>query len=163
MDDDCRPDPSWTYELVMSFIQMHEAIILSGMTYAIGDTEFDKIHDKEGTLNGRKFIDEDFLLYGPTCNLSVTRTVANTLAFDTSYPEAACEDVDFCLRALQNGYKICHAPSRKVLHDYGYGDYCCNAKTIMKRAVNGTLVVRRYCRNVFQAIGHIMRKRKKSL
>ena len=128
LDDDCRPDPFWTYELVMSFIRMREASILSGMTYAIGNTEFDKTHDREGTLNGRTFIDEDFLLYGPTCNLAVTRTVANTIAFDTSYPEAACEDVDFCLRALQNGYKICHSPSMKVLHDYGYGDCCCNAK-----------------------------------
>lgn len=128
LDDDCCPDPSWTYEMVMSFMRMHEASILSGMTYAIGNTEFDRIHDREGTLNGRAFIDEDFLLYGPTCNLAVTRSVANAMLFDTSYPEAACEDVDFCLRALQNGYKICHTPSMKVLHDYGYDDCWCNAK-----------------------------------
>ena len=120
LDDDCRPDPSWTYEIVMSFIRMREASILSGMTYALGDTEFDKIHDREGTLNGRTFIGEDFLLYGPTCNLAITRNVAEKICFDVSYPEAACEDIDFCLRALQSGYKICHAPSMIVKHDYGY-------------------------------------------
>ena len=125
LDDDCRPDPLWTYDIVKSFMCMPEASLLSGMTRSTGNTEYDKRHDREGTLNGRRFRGEDFLLYGPTCNLAITRKVAESILFDESYPDAACEDVDYCMKALLNGFKICHAPTMNVAHDYGYDDFSC--------------------------------------
>lgn len=118
-------DPLWTYDIVKSFMCMREASLLSGMTRSTGNTEYDKRHDREGTLNGRRFRGEDFLLYGPTCNLAITRKVAESILFVESYPDAACEDVDYCMKALLNGFKICHAPTMNVAHDYGYDGFSC--------------------------------------
>ena len=142
LDDDCSPDPLWTYEIVKSFMGMPEASLLSGMTRSIGNTEYDKRHDREGTLNGRRFRDEDFLLYGPTCNLAITRKVAESILFDESYPNAACEDVDYCMNALLNGFKICHAPTMRVAHDYGYehdygyDDFSCSPEQKYQERMN---------------------------
>ena len=47
-------------------------------------------HDVCGTLNGRRLADGT-LLYGCTCNLSVTLAAINRLQFDTGFPDAAFE------------------------------------------------------------------------
>ena len=43
-----------------------------------------------GTLNGRRLADGT-LLYGCTCNLSITLAAINRLQFDTGFPDAAFE------------------------------------------------------------------------
>ena len=40
--------------------------------------------------------------------------------FDPSFPTAAAEDIDFCLRALRQGWSIAHCPQMRVDHDFGY-------------------------------------------
>jgi len=55
-----------------------------------------RFHDVFGTLNGRMFTDGS-LLYGCTCNMSVSFT-ACPLRFDEDFRTAAFEDVDFCYR-----------------------------------------------------------------
>jgi hypothetical protein len=55
-----------------------------------------QFHDVFGTLNGRMFRDGS-LLYGCTCNLSVS-LAAVPLRIDESFLTAAFEDVDFCYR-----------------------------------------------------------------
>ena len=47
-------------------------------------------HDVCGTLNGRRLADGT-LLYGCTCNLSITLAAINRLQFDTGFPDAAFE------------------------------------------------------------------------
>jgi len=68
------------------------------------------------------------LLYGPTCNLAITRHLAERLRFDESFPNAACEDIDFCFRLLQQGFRAIHRQSMVVNHDYQYehGDWVSN-------------------------------------
>ena len=48
-----------------------------------------------GTLNGRQ-LEDGSLLYGCTCNMSLSITALHGLAFDTSFPSAAFE---VCVRA----------------------------------------------------------------
>ena len=47
-------------------------------------------HDVCGTLNGR-CLGDGTLLYGCTCNLSITAPVLGSLEFDTGFPDAAFE------------------------------------------------------------------------
>lgn len=47
-------------------------------------------HDVCGTLNGRRLKDGS-LLYGCTCNLSMTPSSVRRLEFDTGFPDAAFE------------------------------------------------------------------------
>ncbi len=47
-------------------------------------------HDVCGTLNGR-CLGDGTLLYGCTCNLSITAAVLGSLEFDTGFPDAAFE------------------------------------------------------------------------
>jgi GT2 family glycosyltransferase len=42
------------------------------------------------------------------------------IRFSTDFHDAAGEDIDFCLRARQNGHSIVAADHVPVVHDYGY-------------------------------------------
>ena len=76
-------------------------------------------HDLCGTLNGRRLADGS-LLYGCTCNLSVDVAVAD-IAFDASFPAAAFEDVELCVRARKRGISLAYAEGAVVSHDYTGG------------------------------------------
>ena len=72
-----------------------------------------------GTLNGRR-LEDGSLLYGCTCNLSVNVAAAD-IAFDASFPAAAFEDVEFCVRARKRGISLTYAGDAVVSHDYTGG------------------------------------------
>ena len=92
----------------------------SGRTDSSNSTWFDKYHEINGTLNGRCFKRTSILLYGPTCNFAISRRVAEDFRFDDSFPDAACEDIDFCFRLMQQGFRTIHRCSMVVRHDYQY-------------------------------------------
>lgn len=133
-DSDCVLSPDIASCIIDSFMHEKDYQILSGKTVSKDYKWFDKYHDINGTLNGRRIRGEDRLLYGPTCNLAITREVALNLDFDESFPDAASEDIEFCFRANMNGYVIKHIPSMIVYHDFGYtGNYLFDLIKFMKK------------------------------
>ena len=119
-DVDCVPDNQWVEEMVSMFQNSMHSQIISGMTKSRNWNWLGKYHEINGTLNGRRFLNSDLLLYGPTCNLAITRKVATNLKFSEAFPIAAGEDIDYCFRAIHSGFSIHHCPSAVVHHDYGY-------------------------------------------
>jgi len=119
-DSDCLPEPDWLIHGLQCFRRNPYAHILSGNTLALGLTWFDRYHEMNGTLNGRRWLGEGDLLYGPSCNLAITRLVAERLRFDEWFPDAACEDIEFCCRASAEGFLVLPCRDMMVRHDYGY-------------------------------------------
>ncbi|CAM6019312.1 unnamed protein product [Sphagnum balticum] len=133
IDSDCEADIHWVEamvkahykELVKSKTSAEGTMIgaiLSGVTYAYGNTAVDKFHDHYGTLNGRIKINGEGLLYGPSCNISIRickKLISEVGGFDESFPKAAFEDVDFCVRANKCGILTQCAKDAKVWHKYG--------------------------------------------
>lgn len=119
-DSDCIPSKTWLKEIKAFFIHNSLCAIVSGKTLSYGHTWFDVYHVINGTLNGRKFIDSKFLLYGPTCNLAITAAVGKSIHFDTSFPYAAGEDIDFCLQANKLGFYIGYNDKMIIEHDFSY-------------------------------------------
>jgi cellulose synthase/poly-beta-1,6-N-acetylglucosamine synthase-like glycosyltransferase len=119
-DADCVPNHDWVGQAVFSFIKNPYIHALSGKTLSLNTTWFDRYHEINGTLNGRRFKDSTMLLYGPTCNLAITGHLARELEFDESFPSAACEDIDYCFRLLQNGYRLIYEEAMVIRHDFQY-------------------------------------------
>ena len=120
-DSDCVLSKQWLYSVKKAFVNNKNAQIVSGNTLSFGDTWFDRYHSMNGTLNGRIFKGKNTLLYGPTANLAVTSQVGISIEFDTKFPNAAGEDIDFCLQANRKGFQIYFCPEMQIRHDYGYG------------------------------------------
>ena len=62
------------------------------------------------------------LLYGPTCNMSVSRNVLDKFRFDERFPSAAFEDVEFCLnkKAKYSFMDIQPGDVKKTVADIDY-------------------------------------------
>lgn len=119
-DADCLPATDWIASLVAGFHSLDDAHAIAGTTWSRDRCGLGRYHDRNGTLNGRERADGRGLLYGPTCNLALCADLALALDFDESFTLAAAEDIDFCYRANQDGWRIRHWPSAEVHHDFGY-------------------------------------------
>jgi len=119
-DTDCIPSEKWLQEIHAGFINSPLCNILSGNTLSHDRCWLGKYHERNGTLNGRKIIGTDKLLYGPTCNLAITAHVAKELRFDEGFPCAAAEDIELCYRANKVGWTIEHCANAIVFHNFGY-------------------------------------------
>lgn len=119
-DSDCVPAGDWLTETHKAFSSNPYAHAFSGLTKSLNSTWLDRYHEINGTLNGRRFKDSHFLLYGPTCNFAISRLLAQTLDFDETFKTAACEDIDFCFRALNAGFRVLHRSEMIIQHDYQY-------------------------------------------
>ncbi|MFW6015937.1 MAG: glycosyltransferase [bacterium] len=134
-DVDCVPDNAWVEGFIKRFKEDSKAHILSGKTKSFNKTWLGKYHEINGTLNGRRFKDSDLLLYGPTCNLAIIREAACSMRFNTDFPNAAGEDIDFCFRAIQQGFNIKYCDKAIINHDFGYKKLTIlkNIKSFMKQ------------------------------
>ncbi|MDX6767063.1 MAG: glycosyltransferase [Candidatus Methylacidiphilales bacterium] len=130
-DMDCVPQENWVAATRRAFQGNPYAHAFSGLTLSLNATWMDRYHDINGTLNGRRFKETPFLLYGPTCNLAISRELAQAVSFDESFRSAACEDIDFCFRALERGFRVLHAPEMVVHHDYQYRPWAWGQNLIM--------------------------------
>lgn len=119
-DSDCVPSKDWLSAIRATFLNDRLCSIVSGKTVSYGKTWFDRYHERNGTLNGRRFKGMNFLLYGPTCNLAITADVGKEVSFDEDFPHAAGEDINFCLQANRLGFRIKYNPSMIIQHDFGY-------------------------------------------
>lgn len=119
-DSDCTLREDWFENIIRAFESKSHDNILSGHTKSLKTSWYDQYHDINGTLNGRKFNNQDSLLYGTTSNLAITAEVNRQLKFNERFPTAAGEDIEFCFQAIQSGFKIGHCCEMTVLHDFGY-------------------------------------------
>ncbi len=118
-DHDCILDQSWNEQMI-HFLDNSDFGAVGGMTYSYGKTLYDYYHDLNGTLNGKWLLpDRKELWYMPSLNFGMKAEVAEQFYFDESFPTAAGEDVDLCLR-LRSKYKIGFCAEAKLWHDYGY-------------------------------------------
>lgn len=88
-----------------------------------GTTWFDRYHNLSGTLNGRYLnsSNKSNLLFGTTSCMFISRQVYDAgLLFSTDFPEAAGEDIDYCLRAILANFTITALDNVNVFHWYGY-------------------------------------------
>jgi GT2 family glycosyltransferase len=128
IDSDCEADSHWVEAMVTAHYyelkkktEGSDGAILSGLTHAYGNTQVDKFHDHFGTLNGRIRMNGDGLLYAPSCNISIRisqKLVSQVGGFDESFPKAAFEDVDYCMRASQCGFLTQCVQNAKIWHKY---------------------------------------------
>jgi len=99
---------------------------------AMGKTWLDHYHDLAGTLNGRYLNQStsDSLFFGTTSCMIVSNEVYNSgIRFSSGFPDAAGEDIDFCLSSLRAGFAIAALDNVRILHWYGYNgndahDWC---------------------------------------
>ncbi|WP_163217633.1 glycosyltransferase family 2 protein [Bacteroides sp. 224] len=119
-DTDCILSKNWIEAIISEFQNSKKAQILSGNTISYDKNWFGIYHNINGTLNGRKFINSEQLLYGTTANLAITRQVAEDVNFNEEFPLPAGEDIEFCFRANQNGFAIKYNSQMVISHNYGY-------------------------------------------
>lgn len=119
-DSDCIPDKDWIANIVSSFTTDKLLNALSGKTVSHNKCWLGEYQDINGTLNGRRFKYSDYLLYGATCNFAVTRNLLKKIRFDTTFPSAAGEDLEFSFRILKAGFNIAFIENMVIYHDYGY-------------------------------------------
>ncbi len=118
LDADCQPSSDWV--AMMERAQQETPGIVCGKTLADASaTAVGLYHEVFGTLNGR-MLQDGSVLYGCTCNLSISVAGVNLL-FDTSFPAASFEDVEFCIRAKKNRIRMTYYPSAVVHHHYEPG------------------------------------------
>ena len=129
LDADCAPDPLW----LRTMVDAHESIAQKGPSAYGGRTQAAKpfgwvghYHNFFGTLNGPRMADlpdqpneDGRLLYAPSCNFSMKLNPDTApLLFDTEFPAASFEDVEFCCRLRAVNIAIRYLPDAVVYHAY---------------------------------------------
>ena len=122
-DSDCIVSNCWTENIFDRFYKHTNIAALSGYTYSLGNTFFDKYHNLNGTLNGRMFYEKNNLLYAPTCNLAVIAKCLKDIKFDIDFTFAAGEDIHLCYHFIKANYPIYFEEKMIVYHDFGYLPY----------------------------------------
>lgn len=118
-DADCVPEPDWVAVMVSS-LRVSSVHGMAGATWSLDSSSLGRYHERNGTLNGRRFRGQDYLLYAPTCNVALRAQLAEELRFDESFPYAAAEDIDYWYRAHREGWRLGYEPRAIVRHDNGY-------------------------------------------
>mmetsp|Transcript_32523 Transcript_32523/g.127539 ORF Transcript_32523/g.127539 Transcript_32523/m.127539 type:complete len:345 (-) Transcript_32523:2806-3840(-) len=121
LDADCVvPDANWS--AAHRAQQKEVPGIVCGRTISLNpETWVSLYHDVFGTLNGRMFEDENNLLYGATCNMSIRfDALPDGFRFDPQFRTPAFEDVEFCVRARKTGLtkNITFLSGAVIKHDY---------------------------------------------
>ena len=93
------------------------------LVYAMGKTWLDHYHDLAGTLNGRYLgqLISRSLFFGTTSCMIVSNAVYDSgIRFSPDFPDAAGEDIDFCLNCLRAGFTLAALDNVGISHWYGY-------------------------------------------
>ena len=114
IDTDCQVDLDWMN--IHYNHQMNKPGVYCGKTAGLNNDIISRYHDHMGTLNGRKI--EKGLLYGPSCNMSISRDILNNFRFNESFPNASFEDVEFCVRLIKNNIVPQYLNEAVIFHDY---------------------------------------------
>jgi GT2 family glycosyltransferase len=112
-DDDCAPAADWIEELEKAV--QGGADVAGGKTIASGGalseaSEFIARVPMSTTDDGTS------LTFAPSNNLACRKAVFDAYPFDESYPTAAGEDREWCMRVVSSGYTLCFVPTARVVH-----------------------------------------------
>mmetsp|Transcript_93733 Transcript_93733/g.260956 ORF Transcript_93733/g.260956 Transcript_93733/m.260956 type:complete len:460 (+) Transcript_93733:3-1382(+) len=121
-DSDAVPDRGWCEAMLDA--QMRNPGIVSGLTFSAEDSYAGRFHDHFGSLNGRWTWQDPpgVLLFGPTCNLSVSLVALDEMEFDPVFPRPGYEDVEFCWRArMKHGVLTRFCARACIYHEYDTG------------------------------------------
>lgn len=120
LDSDVSLSRSSLSDLLQCYNQSRSAIACP-LIRATGETWLDHYHDLSGTLNGRYLPDNQHLFFGTTSCMLISEQVYNAgLLFSSEFPEAAGEDIDYCLRAMFDGFQTSALDHVTISHWYGY-------------------------------------------
>ena len=119
-DDDCMPAPDWLQCLSKRFAE--------APNHAIGGKTLNAIPSNPYSTASQLLIDYLYTYYDsdhrearfiPSNNLSLPSHLFHAVGgFDTSFPRAAGEDRELCVRWLKHGYGIIYAPEVLVYHTH---------------------------------------------
>ena len=110
-DDDCEPRPDWARALARRLTQ--DASVVAGVT--VNAREADPFSAASQAIT-------NYLMhhrrqgFAPSNNVGCRRELASAFPFDETYPEAAGEDRDWCLRLQGAGHELEIERSAVVRH-----------------------------------------------
>lgn len=110
-DSDCIADRAWVRHLVDAFRHDTAIAIVAGKVEDPPAARYWQRVNAQGDFVGRE---EGFVRKAIGCNMAVRKDFILRHSFDQSLE--AAEDMDLCLRALQQQRKIYYTPLAKVLH-----------------------------------------------
>jgi GT2 family glycosyltransferase len=132
-DDDCAPSPGWLRALALRLEQAPNS--------AVGGRTINALSSNLYSAATQMLIDYLYLRFNadPSAvsffasnNICVPRERFWALGgFDTSFPLAAGEDRDFCLRWRRHGYGMVYAPEALVYHSHSL-----NLRTFWRQHLN---------------------------
>jgi len=115
-DDDCVPAPGWARTLAQATSRAGAAagrtIVPPGAAAFIRASQAITNHLRDVSLDHRT----GRLCFAPSCNLGVARELARRIPFDETYPLAAGEDRDWCVRATAAGWAPLFEPTALIVH-----------------------------------------------
>jgi len=116
LDANCIPRTDWLLNLVSPILEEGEWIAAGRITSTSGQSMYDTAatgDDTPAPVAGKHYLEE-----AATMNMAVHRTVFETIGnFDELLGYA--EDIDFCWRATDAGYKLRYIPEAEVIHNWG--------------------------------------------
>ena len=119
-DADCIPSSDWVS--AHASLQHSSPGIWAGRTVASENDLVSQFYNHVGTLMPRlKNLRHHEAIYAPTCNLSVSASIASQVGFDAGFPTSAFEDCDFCVRARNLGHKVFVSSAPLVQHRFQSG------------------------------------------
>lgn len=108
-DDDCLPEPGWLAAYAAAAAASSAIDVLEGRTLASGQRVSIDTEAPVNTHGG----------YLWSCNFAIHRTLFEELGgFDTGFPGAAMEDVEFCARLRERGVPFSFVPGAVVHHPW---------------------------------------------
>ena len=114
-DDDCRADPAWLGELARTFARGWDAAGGPNLPPPPADAVEAVIAAAPGAAS-HVMLDDAEAEHVPGCNLAVRRTAYFAIGgFDARFRTAG-DDVDFCWRLRDAGFRIGFAPNAFVWH-----------------------------------------------
>jgi glycosyltransferase involved in cell wall biosynthesis len=106
-DDDCVPEPDWTERLAQAIEQ--GADVVAGRTLNSGGA----LAEAAELIAWAPAAAQPF---APSNNLGCRASVLRMLPFDESYPDAAAEDRDWCVRITAAGHLLRVEPAARLIH-----------------------------------------------
>jgi GT2 family glycosyltransferase len=111
MDSDCVASQDWLEQLVDSLKRSGSAAVAGEIKAFRPHTDVEAFY--EGLMSQKKNLSYDHP-YAVTANLAVSRSVFKDVAFDNMFSQT--EDVDFCWRLQERGFRISYQPGALVYH-----------------------------------------------
>ena len=121
VDSDCVADPGWLQELAPYFEDSRNALVGGYVASFYRESALDRYEEAESPLNmGESLVigaGEESDFYVPTCNMLVRRD-AYLQVGGLSEDLRVGEDVDFCWKLKEEGFRLVYVPKGRVRHKH---------------------------------------------